>query len=529
MARENQHPDATPSRRASSAEPFASSNRRSVFRTPASQGRGLPRPQGLSASGRKVAPPAATPHARAAFRTIDSRRAAIFTPHRARRKSLREVRDSPRDFLLSLGRVLARNTEVITTSSSSSPGEADRTVASDGPGNDTTLGSINVDEDDEDDEELPKRPRLSLPIDEEDEDDSDDLQPHRSVLIDDDNNFTMQSIEMPRRAYSEQPMNRFSMGSVRMSDYFDTHDMLHSEDVGIDSGFFPPTAALDETNIAMGLEELPSPERLDSDANRPDPGRESDFRIDIPVGDVNESTFLMAPQVVDSPDGPPGRLPVATAEVVHDDYAPLLDQRSDDYDDEDLFGGVPALEDEPLEAQNEQLHDETEREPMTARGPQDRRLTKKTIKVSKYGIEYPSLPPAVVKRLAQNFARANGAKGKITPDAMKAIMQASDWFFEQLGEDLQAYAKHAGRKTIDESDVLTLMKRQVTIYQWVSRYCYTWLTLSRQRQINPNTTPFALAQRHLPRELLQELRMPPPVVPKKRRKTNGGTEDEDVT
>jgi hypothetical protein len=48
-------------------------------------------------------------------------------------------------------------------------------------------------------------------------------------------------------------------------------------------------------------------------------------------------------------------------------------------------------------------------------------------------------------------------------------MQASDWFFEQLGEDLQAYAKHAGRKTIDESDVLTLMKRQVTIYQWVSR------------------------------------------------------------
>jgi hypothetical protein len=173
---------------------------------------------------------------------------------------LREVRDSPRDFLLSLGRVLARNTEVISTSSSSSPGEADKTVGSDGAGNDTTLGSMNVD-DDEDDEELPKRPRLSFPIGEEDEDDSDDLQPHRSVLIDDDNNFTMQSIEMPRRAYSEQPMNRVSMGSVRMSDYFDTHDLLHSEDVGIDSGFFPPTAALDEANITMGLEELPSPER----------------------------------------------------------------------------------------------------------------------------------------------------------------------------------------------------------------------------------------------------------------------------
>lgn len=121
MARENQPTDATPTRPVSSAEPLASVTRRSILQTPGSQQRGFPR--GLSASGRKVVPPTATPHARAAFRAIDSRRAAILTPHRARRKSLREVRDSPRDFLLSLGRVLARNTQVITTSSSSSPRE----------------------------------------------------------------------------------------------------------------------------------------------------------------------------------------------------------------------------------------------------------------------------------------------------------------------------------------------------------------------------------------------------------------------
>ena len=238
---------------------MASIPRRSILlRTPGSQARGLPRPQGLSASGRKIAPPTATPHARAAFRTIDSRRAAIFTPHRARRKSVREVRDSPRDFLLNLGRVLARNTEVITTSSSSSPGEEDKTLESVSAGNDTTLGAIGVDDDD--DEELPRRPRLSLPIGEEDEDDSDDLQPHRSVIMDDDN-FTMQSIEMPRRAISEQPGGRLSMGDTRLSGYFNTNDMLHSEDIGVDSGFFPPTAMLDDGNITMGLEELPSPER----------------------------------------------------------------------------------------------------------------------------------------------------------------------------------------------------------------------------------------------------------------------------
>ncbi|KAL2023513.1 hypothetical protein VTK56DRAFT_2121 [Thermocarpiscus australiensis] len=496
MARESRPTDTTPTRRASSADPSASISRRYTVRTPGSQARGLQRPQGLSASGRKVAPPNATPHARAAFRTIDSRRAAILTPHRARRKSLREVRDSPRDFLLSLGRVLARNTEVITTSSSSSS-DGQKEPGSDGAANDTTLGAAH---NDDDDEELPKRPRLSLPIDEEDDDDGDDLQPHRSVVIDDEN-FTMQSIEMPRRAISEQPTNRFSLGSVRMSDYFNTADMLHSEDVGIDSGFFPPAAVLEEENFTIGPEEIPSPERLESDGGRRDIGRDSDFGIEVPV-DINESTFVIAPQVQESPVHPP----LGDDELAYDDYAPLVDQRSDDYDDgDDLGGAAPSLDEEPVENQNE----EVETELAISRKAEGHESKKKSVKVSKHGIEYPSLPPAVVKRLAQSFAKTSGAKGKIAPDAMKAIMQASDWFFEQLGEDLQAYAKHAGRKTIDESDVITLMKRQ--------------------RQINPQTTPFALAQRHLPRELLQELRMTPPTAPKKRRRARGGAEDEAVT
>lgn len=244
------------------------------------------------------------------------------------------------------------------------------------------------------------------------------------------------------------------------------------------------------------------------------------------MGDINESTFVIAPQVEESP----GRLPAASDEPAYEDFAPLVDQRSDDYDD-DLLGEVPSLEEELGEAPGEQQHAVTETEFSAQRKADARGVTKKSIKVSKYGIQYPSLPPAVVKRLAQSFAKASGAKGKITPDAMKAIMQASDWFFEQLGEDLQAYAKHAGRKTIDESDVLTLMKRYGTFYHYGYLDGYdTWLTApSRQRQINPNTTPFALAQRHLPRELLQELRMTPPTAPNRRRKTKGGAEDEDVT
>lgn len=247
------------------------------------------------------------------------------------------------------------------------------------------------------------------------------------------------------------------------------------------------------------------------------------------MGDLNESTFVIAPEVQDSPS----QAPLDADESGADGFAPLVDQRSDDYDDDDL-GEAPALEDEPVGESGTILHEETDFDVTARMRAEGFTSGKKTIKVSRHGIEYPSLPPAVVKRIAQTFAKASGARGKITPDAMKAIMQATDWFFEQLGEDLEAYAKHAGRKTIDASDVLTLMKRYSTIYHWVSRasccFVHTWLTSPfRQRQINPQTTLFALAQRHLPRELLQELRMPPPTVPRKRRKGRGGAEDEDVT
>lgn len=85
---------------------------------------------------------------------------------------------------------------------------------------------------------------------------------------------------------------------------------------------------------------------------------------------------------------------------------------------------------------------------------------KKLIKISRYGIEYSSLPSGVVKKLATTFLRTSGnSKAKFSADTLEAIMQASDWFFEQISENLGTYAEHARRKTIDESDVLILMGR----------------------------------------------------------------------
>lgn len=85
---------------------------------------------------------------------------------------------------------------------------------------------------------------------------------------------------------------------------------------------------------------------------------------------------------------------------------------------------------------------------------------KKRKKLSRYGIPVPVMPSGMVRKAAGRFAKARaGSRAKINKPALNAIEQASSWFFEQMSQDLAAYSKHAGRKTIDESDVMTLMRR----------------------------------------------------------------------
>jgi len=63
--------------------------------------------------------------------------------------------------------------------------------------------------------------------------------------------------------------------------------------------------------------------------------------------------------------------------------------------------------------------------------------------------------------------------------------------------------------------------RMITNYVDTDIYCY------RQRQTNASTTPFALAERYLPRELLQDLRMEPPPKLRRRRQLARIDEEED--
>ncbi|GJD03895.1 hypothetical protein ColKHC_12720 [Colletotrichum higginsianum] len=375
--------------------------------------------RGLSASGRRSLAANTTPHARAAYRTIDARRAAALTPGKnKRRESFRPRRESLHDVLRGLSRVIDENA----------------------------------------------------------------------------------TIEFPRRAYTDQ-VSRMSMGSVRLSEYRNYDDLDDDNDEG-GEGFFPgfEVGALDEESGRDREESFGRDEEENLRRQTMASARASDFGFEVPVDADNQTTFVMAVEGQSSPARP---LPEVTDEQPSLNITPAYDESVFDElnppMDEDMgFGG--AYDDlrsstpiEPAEA-TELDDDETKASAHFEQQQQQRsRKTKRGVKLSRYNVEYPSLPPAVVKRLANTFARSSGiSKTKISPEALAEIQRASDWFFEQLGDDLSAYARHAKRKTIDESDMLTLMRR------------------------------------YLPRELLQELRMPKPPPPAEpRRKRHRVTDGDD--
>lgn len=128
----------------------------------------------------------------------------------------------------------------------------------------------------------------------------------------------------------------------------------------------------------------------------------------------------------------------------------------DNADDADLqaYRGEVSAFDRSLQTQS------PERRATKQRADRQRRA----LNISRFGHEYPSFPAATVKTLATGFAKSQGSKAKISKDTLAVLVQTSDFFFEQIGEDLAAYAQHGGRKVIEESDVIALMKRYVTVY-----------------------------------------------------------------
>jgi histone H3/H4 len=334
-----------------------------------------------------------------------------------------------------------------------------------------------------------------------DDDDSfHDAPPRESLLPeipDDADTGTIQSLEFGRRAFSEDPrLGRISVG--RLSSQFAEMNDLDAveEEFEIDGPFISRRPTLDPTQLLAQLDE----EDVDNTTTeiRALTGRRDGRRSDVDLGvfgeddEPGEPTFqfvipdrFRAPIRQESPieeDSPRSREEdgAETVPGVRSDAATGNDQ-----DREEGADAVPLEQpdweseregdDVDLRAYREEasaidrsLLTEASERPI-AQQSRNRKQSRE-IKLSRFGKEYTSLPAATVKTLANTFAKSAGSKSKISKDTLDALIQTSDWYLEQVGIDLAAYAQHAGRNMIEEEDVVALMKRYVTVIQRTAMY-----------------------------------------------------------
>ncbi|KAH4042259.1 hypothetical protein HBH64_016570 [Parastagonospora nodorum] len=493
----------TPFRRAASAGPTPGSRKTPLLRTPGTgrTPRGGPATRPLPS--RRVAP--TTPHA---IRALRERANAARTPGNNRRRSGRVQRETPRDILRDLSRALARDTKPVEPSP-----QADRR---------RTRHSA-LDLPDVEDGTDPAAPRLSMAIDDMYDDDSYHEHPPRQSFLpdlpDDVDGGTVQSLEFGRRAISEDP--RF-MYPGRISERFADLSELGAveEEFEIDGTFINRRDGLLDQTINEALDEDDTTTQIRALTGRRD-GRPSDVDLGV-FGDAeddnDEPTFrfniperIRAPQreepteEQDFEDALEDALPT----FANDDEE-LLQPEGDEQDEVTaaLNGDVtseppgiqgwesePGLNDADLaqyreeeSAMDRSLQTQSPERPAAAKQANVRKA--KELRISQRGLEYPSFPAASVKKLALGFMKSQGSKGQLNKESLNALVKVTDDFFEQIGIDLAAYAQHGGRKMIEESDVIALMKRT--------------------RKTTSNNTIFSLAQKMLPRELLQQLRMEPP-------------------
>lgn len=218
---------------------------------------------------------------------------------------------------------------------------------------------------------------------------------------------------------------------------------------------------------------------------------ESNFDLEMPVGLDDPSTFIFEPP---QPSPSPARsVAEATATVAldADNDAGVSDQ--DEFPDREPIENFSSSDDDRHSVPDDNgfpLPDDSRLSPRLSpedvggdQGASDIDITattalpsgpglesreaplkalRKQKRISRHGIDYSALPPAFVKRVAQTALQNSGLSNtRISADTLAALTQASEWFFEQLGDDLEAYASHAKRKTIEESDVVTLMRRYI--------------------------------------------------------------------
>ncbi|KAF3050771.1 hypothetical protein E8E11_010142 [Didymella keratinophila] len=486
----------TPFRRAISAGPTPA-GRTPTFRTPGTAAR-TPRggPATRPISARRQAP--TTPHA---IRALRERANAARTPGNNRRRSGRVQRETPRDILRNLSRALARDTRPPEPEPQTLPRRS-RHSALDLP---DVADSPDV-----------AAPRLSMPLEDMYDDDSFHERPPRPSILpelpDDVDGATVQSLEFGRRALSEDP--RYAR---RVSDRFAEFSELGAagEEFEIDGTFinrrrtelFDQTIMEEDEDTVQALTGRRDGPSSDADlgvfGQGDDETEEPTFRFHIPERirapveeeaeeqeEVDETGAL--PEIEDEDVDVEGEAEVPSLDEAEQTAALDMDEPTNAFGMTGWESDPGGEDDLELAAyrEEESALDRSLQVPEDPASVQKRMGTRrKELKLSKIGLDYPSFPAAPVKKLALSFMKSQGSKAQLNKDALAALVQTTDDFFEQIGIDLAAYAQHAGRRMIEESDVLALMRRT--------------------RKTSSNTTSFSLAQKMLPRELLQQLRMEP--------------------
>ncbi|XP_062606251.1 centromere protein T-like isoform X2 [Saccostrea cucullata] len=103
-----------------------------------------------------------------------------------------------------------------------------------------------------------------------------------------------------------------------------------------------------------------------------------------------------------------------------------------------------------------------------------------TLKKPRVKVQSSTLPASTIKQTFSHFC-----KMRVDKDTLPELVKITEEYFDQVAHDLEAFAHHAGRRTIDERDVELLLKRQ--------------------KFITKTTSLTHLVEKYLPLELRQEI------------------------
>ena len=288
-----------------------------------------------------------------------------------------------------------------------------------------------------------------------------------------DNDDVTMLTERGRRAVSEEAtgrLSRYSFGSIRMSDFGSELEVKRVSDPVLRAqleearnnthkSFGPIELPPDDTESVFQLRRSSSVAGSDTDA----PVTDDDFQLPMPQEDDVAATSALAKPVE-------RRLHARSSEEELDQPSPQLQVAADKH----------------IEKQPQRRLTEIESAGQVSTVSRRR----KRQKLTRHGTVVPALPSSLIKHIAiETQVRRGRRKPQLGKDHMKALEQATEWFFEQAGEDLASYAQHGRRKKrVDTSDVMMLM--------------------GRQRVLRDEGKLQAFAKDWLPKDMLDELDLP---------------------